>query len=85
MPKSAAVSDELAPEELTIIRNALNEVCNGVELHGEFETRIGHCSYSPFHRSLQLPASRINIPPPRPTQVHRHSLSRQRSPKCLDS
>ncbi len=40
-PKSAAVSVELAPEELTIIRNALNEVCNGVELHGEFETRIG--------------------------------------------
>jgi hypothetical protein len=32
---------ELAPEELRIICNALNEVCNGVGLGDEFETRIG--------------------------------------------
>ena len=35
LQKIVTVSIELAPEELTIIRNALNEVCNGVELHGE--------------------------------------------------
>jgi hypothetical protein len=29
--------------ELEIINNALNEVCNGVQLEGEFETRMG-CS-----------------------------------------
>jgi hypothetical protein len=32
---------ELGPEELRIICNALNEVCNGVGLGDEFETRIG--------------------------------------------
>lgn len=31
----------LNPEELLIINNALNEVCNGVDLKGEFQTRIG--------------------------------------------
>lgn len=32
---------ELAPDELRIICNALDEVCNGVGLGDEFETRIG--------------------------------------------
>jgi hypothetical protein len=32
---------ELTKDELTIINNALNEVCNGIDLTGEFETRIG--------------------------------------------
>ncbi|MGB6691242.1 MAG: hypothetical protein WBE76_25695 [Terracidiphilus sp.] len=32
---------QLATEELRIICNALNEVCNGIDLQGEFETRIG--------------------------------------------
>ncbi len=32
---------ELAPGELRIICNALNEVCNGVGLGDEIETRIG--------------------------------------------
>ena len=32
---------ELTPDELRIICNALNEVCNGVGLGDEFETRIG--------------------------------------------
>ena len=32
---------ELTKDELQIINNALNEVCNGVDLEGEFETRMG--------------------------------------------
>jgi len=39
-PKSATVTVDFTPEELRIICNALNEVCHGVDLHGEFETRI---------------------------------------------
>jgi hypothetical protein len=34
---------ELVKDELEIINNALNEVCNGIHLEGEFETRMG-CS-----------------------------------------
>jgi hypothetical protein len=34
---------ELAHKEINIINNALNEVCNGVDLKGEFDTRMG-CS-----------------------------------------
>jgi hypothetical protein len=32
---------ELTNDELVIINNALNEVCNGIALEGEFETRLG--------------------------------------------
>jgi len=32
---------ELDRLELTIINNALNEVCNGIDLKGEFDARIG--------------------------------------------
>ncbi len=32
---------EFDNEELTTLNNALNEVCNGIDLRGEFETRIG--------------------------------------------
>ncbi len=32
---------ELTKEELVIINNALNEVCNGIDLEGEFDTRMG--------------------------------------------
>jgi hypothetical protein len=32
---------ELNEEELRIINNALNEVCNGIHLEGEFDTRMG--------------------------------------------
>lgn len=32
---------ELTKDELEIINNALNEVCNGIQLEGEFETRMG--------------------------------------------
>jgi hypothetical protein len=31
----------LTKDELGIINNALNEVCNGIDLKGEFETRMG--------------------------------------------
>jgi hypothetical protein len=32
---------ELTKDELGIINNALNEVCNGIHLLGEFDTRMG--------------------------------------------
>lgn len=32
---------ELTKDELGIINNALNEVCNGIGLEGEFDTRMG--------------------------------------------
>jgi hypothetical protein len=32
---------ELTKNELDIINNALNEVCNGINLKGEFDTRMG--------------------------------------------
>jgi hypothetical protein len=35
------VSVELTRSELGILNNALNEVCNGVHLEGEFDTRMG--------------------------------------------
>jgi hypothetical protein len=34
---------ELTERELAVISNALNEVCNGVSLEGEFSARMG-CS-----------------------------------------
>jgi hypothetical protein len=34
---------DLTKDELQIINNALNEVCNGIGLEGEFDTRMG-CS-----------------------------------------
>ena len=32
---------ELTKDELEIINNALNEVCNGIDFEGEFDTRMG--------------------------------------------
>ena len=32
---------ELAIDEISIINNALNEICNGIDLRGEFEARMG--------------------------------------------
>ena len=32
---------ELTKDELGIINNALNEVCNGTDLEAEFDTRLG--------------------------------------------
>ena len=32
---------ELTKDELGIINNALNEVCNSIDLEGEFDTRMG--------------------------------------------
>ena len=34
---------EFTRNELEILSNALNEVCNGIHLEGEFDTRMG-CS-----------------------------------------
>ncbi len=36
-----STSVELTKDELGIINNALNEVCNGIHLEGEFDTRMG--------------------------------------------
>jgi len=33
---------ELTQNELAILNNAMNEVCNGIDLEGEFQTRMGH-------------------------------------------
>jgi hypothetical protein len=32
---------ELNSDEIRILNNALNEVCNGINLKGEFDTRMG--------------------------------------------
>ena len=32
---------ELNSDEIGILDNALNEVCNGISLEGEFDTRMG--------------------------------------------
>ena len=32
---------EVTKDELDIISDALNEVCNGIHLEGEFDTRMG--------------------------------------------
>ncbi len=36
-----AMPVELTKDELDIINNASNEVCNGIALEGEFDTRMG--------------------------------------------
>jgi hypothetical protein len=40
---SKIASIELTLEEVWIVNNALNEVCNGIHLKGDFPTRMG-CS-----------------------------------------
>lgn len=35
------MTTELTIDEISIINNALNEICNGIDLRGEFETRMG--------------------------------------------
>jgi len=35
------ITVELSEDDLMIIHNALNEICNAIDLQ-EFETRIGH-------------------------------------------
>jgi hypothetical protein len=37
------VKVERTKDELGIVNNALNELCNGIQLDGEFDTRMG-CS-----------------------------------------
>lgn len=41
MSENGGMLLELTKDELGIINNALNEVCNGVDLEGEFDTRMG--------------------------------------------
>jgi hypothetical protein len=36
-----SVSVELSKDELRILSQSLNEVCNGIDLRNEFETRMG--------------------------------------------
>lgn len=38
---NSTVVIELNSDEIGILNNALNEVCNGISLEGEFDTRIG--------------------------------------------
>jgi len=45
---------ELTRDELEIINNALNEVCNGIHLKGEFDTRMG-CSVEEALGVCQIP------------------------------
>ena len=42
---------ELTKDELGIINNALKEVCNGIDLEGEFDTRMG-CTVEEARRVL---------------------------------
>lgn len=39
--KASSLSVSLTYQELNIAQNALNEICNGIELGEEFETRVG--------------------------------------------
>ena len=48
--KSATI--ELTADELHIINNALNEVCNGIHLESEFDTRMG-CSLKEARELLE--------------------------------
>lgn len=41
MPLRRDMKVELTKDELGIINNALNEVCNGIDLEAEFDTRMG--------------------------------------------
>jgi hypothetical protein len=42
---------ELNSDEIRILNNALNEVCNGISPKGEFDTRMG-CSVEQARRLL---------------------------------
>jgi hypothetical protein len=50
---SATAEMSLTREELIAINNALNEVCNGIELQGEFDTRMG-CSVEEAREILRI-------------------------------
>lgn len=42
---------ELNSDEIRILNNAINEVCNGISLEGEFDTRMG-CTVEEARRLL---------------------------------
>jgi len=48
----ATASVEFTHEEILIVNNALNEVCNGIHLAGEFDTRMG-CSVEEARKILR--------------------------------
>jgi hypothetical protein len=48
-----AITIEFTRNEIGIINNALNEVCNGIDLEGEFETRMG-CNKDDALRLLEV-------------------------------
>ncbi|HEY2459153.1 MAG TPA: hypothetical protein VGI16_00005 [Candidatus Acidoferrum sp.] len=50
---NATAEVALTAEELGVINNALNEVCNGVDLEGEFDTRMG-CSVEEARELLRI-------------------------------
>jgi hypothetical protein len=39
--KASSLPVNLTYQELNIVQNALNEICNGIEVGEEFETRVG--------------------------------------------
>ena len=59
-------SIELTADEIRIVNNALNGVCNGIHLEGEFETRMGF-SMAEAKRLLaeinKLGRSMVDYPP----------------------
>ena len=49
----SAATIELTWDEIGIVNSALNEVCNGIHLEGEFDTRMG-CSVEEARALLTL-------------------------------
>jgi len=45
-------SIQLSNDELALLNNALNEICHGIDLAGEFSTRIG-CEKQEAEQLLQ--------------------------------
>jgi hypothetical protein len=52
---------ELTKDEMGIINNALNEVCNGIDLEGEFDTRMG-CTVEQARAVLAKITDRLSFP-----------------------
>ena len=48
---ASLVTVELSTDEILVLNNAMNEVCNGIHLEGEFGTRMG-CSIEEARRLL---------------------------------
>ena len=57
-----SVNIELTKDELLVLNNSLNEVCNGMDLGSEFETRIG-CTLQEGRELLSKMRSRLQSMP----------------------